>query len=626
MKANNTIIVVLGTATLALVPLAVSADELRRRPGNDRDSVYERRIPGQSGEDETQRRRPGSDRERERQGLDQPAGRAEQPRRQADPNRSTGIDRVEPASAPDQPGRLTLPVPDRWRIVNSLGIVDEQWWNPYRQNTYKADKPIHDDWFLDVSLTADSVIEPRRFPVPVSPQGTARSDELDLVGDGEQTVLAQTFIAGFVYYKGNTVFKPPDWEYRLTLAGQYNDVRSQQARLLRADPDLGTDRSDEHLGVQEAFVDKHLRDVSPRYDFDSVRVGIQPFNADFRGFLFQDQPFGVRLFGTRDNNIFQYNLAWFRRIEKDTNSGLNDLAEGLRDDDVFVANLFWEDFPTLGFDSQATLLHNRNEEGDEGAHFNQNNFIERPASLGLEKPRNYDVTYFGLSGDGHFGRTNLTGSLYYAYGEQDRGVFVDRSTDIRAAFAAAELSWDFDWTRLRVSGLYASGDDDPFDDVSEGFDAVFENPLFAGADTSFWIRQPVPLIGGGRVTLSGRNGILNSLRSSKEEGQSNFDNPGTVLLGVGTDHDITPELRVSTNVNQLWFDTTETLEVARQQADIDTEIGTDISVSAIYRPLFTQNIVLRGSAAVLEPGDGYEQLFGDDDTAYSVLFNLVFRY
>ena len=43
------------------------------------------------------------------------------------------------------------------------------------------------------------------------------------------------------------------------------------------------------------IIDKHLRNVSHRYDFDSLRVGIQPFSSDFRGFLFQDAPFGVRL-------------------------------------------------------------------------------------------------------------------------------------------------------------------------------------------------------------------------------------------------------------------------------------------------------------------------------------------
>ena len=46
-------------------------------------------------------------------------------------------------------------------------------------------------------------------------------------------------------------------------------------------------------------------------------------------------------------------------------------------------------------------------------------------------------------------------------------------------------------------GALRDGDDDPYDQKAGGFDAIFENPLFAGADTSFWIRQPVPLIGGG---------------------------------------------------------------------------------------------------------------------------------
>jgi hypothetical protein len=89
--------------------------------------------------------------------------------------------------------------------------------------------------------------------------------------------------------------------------------------------------------------------------------------------------------------------------------------------------------------------------------------------------------------------------------------------------------------------LYASGDGKPFNNTQAGFDAIFENPIFAGADTSYWIRQSIPFAGGGRaVSINGRNGILNSLRSSKEEGQSNFVNPGTVLLGAGADFDITP--------------------------------------------------------------------------------------
>ncbi len=89
----------------------------------------------------------------------------------------------------------------------------------------------------------------------------------------------------------------------------FNRTDTNEVRLVNINPANGIDRTDNFVGVQELFVDKHLRDVSNRYDFDSIRVGIQPFTADFRGFLFLDQPVGVRLFGIRDNNQWQYNLA-----------------------------------------------------------------------------------------------------------------------------------------------------------------------------------------------------------------------------------------------------------------------------------------------------------------------------
>src|SRR5690606_25922835 len=394
-------------------------------------------------------------------------------------------------------------------------------------------------------------------------------------------------------------------------------------RALEIDPRGGTTRIDHFVGIQELFYDRHLRDTSHRYDFDSIRVGIQPFSTDFRGFLFQDLQFGVRLFGNRDNNRWQYNAAWFRRVEKDTNSGLNDVFEGLRDDDVFVLNLYRQDWPVLGFVSQATVVHNRNRE--DSFFFDENGFIARPASLGIERPRTYDVTYLGLNGDGHFGRFNLTVSGYYAIGDND-AVFVNEETDISAGFLAAEASMDFDWARWRVSAAWASGDEDPFDDESNGFDAIFENPLFAGADTSYWIRQHMPLVGGGGVPLTARNSMIPSLRSSRELGQSNFDGPGLRLLGVGADFDLTPESRLSFNLDQLWFDETASLQTARNQSGIDRSIGTDASVAWIWRPFMTQNIVLRVSAAALFPGSGLEALYGDDDTYYTVLGNLVLTF
>jgi hypothetical protein len=519
-------------------------------------------------------------------------------------------------------------LPDRWRMASILGYR-QNLLDPYHGNNWlKGDSPAFgEDWFVSLIGISDTIVEPRRFPVPVGGTANANPGSNDTLGDGDQLVLSQSFALETVLYRGDTVFKPPDYEFRFTPVFNISYVDTKENGLVKATPTLGTSRTDNAVGVQALFIDKHLRNVSDRFDFDSFRIGIQPFTSDFRGFLFQDSPIGVRLFGTRGNNRYQYNIAAFRRIEKDTNSGLNDVSLGsdaLRDDDIFVANLYVQDFPALGFTSQAIALYNRNREGDD-LFFDDNGVMQRPSSLGLGRGSDYDVIYAGYNGDGHFGRWNLTTSLYAAVGSTERGMFIERSQDIRAGFAALEVSRDYSWARVRASAAYATADDNPFDDRAKGFDAIFENPLIAGADTSFYIRQPIPLIGGGRVTLSGRNAFLNSLRPSKEFGQSNFVNPGLLLAGVGLDFDLSPTLRVSSNVNYLSFVDTAVLEVARQQAPIDRQLGIDASFALTWRPRAIQNIVGRLSIAALVPGSGYEDLFGDD-FAYSVLGNVVLTY
>ena len=561
---------------------------------------------------------------------------------------------TEQASEPDRrrPGEVTAPFvptpcnpdalrppetdlmefaayPDRWRLVSMLGHPGNLA-NPWQGNNWlKGDQPAFgDDWFVSLTGISDTVVEPRRLPVPVGGPVTGDPGSLDVFGQGEQLLLSETVLLEGVLYQGNTVFMPPAWEFRIIPAFNLNYARAEEVGLLEAPADADTTRRDGTVGLQGLFVDRHLRDVSARYDFDSVRVGIQPFSADFRGFLFLDSPLGIRLFGTRDNNRYQYNLAWFRRLDKDINSGLNAILDrglpAIRDDDVFIANLYAQDTPVPGFTSQVVAAYNRNREGGD-VQYDNNGFIQRPASIGIEQGRDYDVLYLGYNGDGHYRRINMSVSGYVALGDETRSTFSAGGADIAAFMAGAEVSRDQDWARLRVSAVYASGDDDPFDDRATGFDAIFENPMFAGADTSFWIRQPVPLIGGGRVGLSGRNGLLNSLRSSKELGQSNFSNPGTVLFGIGADLDLSPTLRVSANANELWFADTATVEVARNQGAIDEHIGLDASVAVTWRPLAIQNVVVRLSAAALLPGKGYEQLYADE-VAYSVLGNLVVTY
>ncbi|WP_017664222.1 hypothetical protein [Porphyrobacter sp. AAP82] len=534
-----------------------------------------------------------------------------------------------------------VPIPDRWRLIQSLGLVKENLLDPYNQNTLKGDRPIdrakvpwlpikEDDWFFVANLISDTVYEPRSFPIPVGVQTTEDPDRNDVFGNAFSQVFSQTFIAGFALLKGSTTFKPPVVEYRLTLAYNVNYVDVPERRVLFVEPTRPSHRLDHFLGVQEAFVDYHLaRFDNDRFDFISLRAGIQPFQSDFRGFLFNDQQLGVRLFGSRDNNRFQFNLGAFWRLEKDTNSGLNDVTQAPRDDFVFVANAYRQDFLIPALTSQITVVYNRNRESGD-IEIDDNGFPVRPALLGTLRGREYDAFYLGYNLDGRIGRVNLTGSFYWALGKDRNSFLTDRPADINAQFAAVEASYDRDWMRFRLSAAYASGDEDPYDDTEGGFDAIFENPVFAGADTSYWIRQTIPFAGGGRViSVNGRNGLLNSLRSSKEQGQSNFNNPGLMLVGAGADFDLTPEFRLTANANHLWFENTSVLEVLRNEGSIPKEIGFDLSASAIWRPHANQNLVFRLSAATLLAGDGFRDLFtsrGGGKEFVSILANVVLTY
>jgi hypothetical protein len=575
---------------------------------------------------------------------------------------------LEPPVNQDNPGALRapppeafptdqIPIPDRWRLIETLGLVREHWFDPYHQNTFKGDRPLcipteeeqqrreaaglpkchtpaflglrGHDWFVNVSAVSDTVVEPRTFPIPVGVQTTERPGSLDTFGKNNSLVLSQTFITGISLIKGSTAFMPPHVEYRLTLAFNFNYVDLSERRILSVRPSDPSHRFDHFVGVQEAFVDYHLRDVSARYDFDSIRVGIQPFQLDFRGFLFNDQQLGIRLFGNRDGNRYQYNLALIGRLEKDTNSGLNDITQAPRRDLILHANLYRQDFPFVGLTSEASLTWNANRERNQ-IEVDKNGFPVRPALIGDLRARNYDVVYVGYNADGHIRRLNLMVSAYGAFGSDRNSIFTSRQATIASWFFAAEPSYDINWIRIRGSFLYASGDRHPYDNHEGGFDAIFENPIFAGADTSYWIRQSIPFIGGGRaVSINGRNGILNSLRSSKEQGQSNFNNPGTMLAGAGADFDVLPELRISGNLNHLWFANTAVLQALRNEGSIPRDIGWDGSVATIWRPKFTQNIVVRASAAVLQPGSGFRDLFANSDRHkryYSVLLNAVFTY
>ena len=115
------------------------------------------------------------------------------------------------------------------------------------------------------------------------------------------------------------------------------------------------------------------------------------------------------------------------------------------------------------------------------------------------------------------------------------------------------------------------------------------------------------------------------MRSSKNEGQANFENPGIFLANLGTDFDITPKLRGFVNVNYLRFERTETLEQILFQAPIRHSIGWDSSVGVRYRPPLTENISITAGAATLVPGQGLKDIY-TGKVMYSFFTDVRFQF
>lgn len=517
-----------------------------------------------------------------------------------------------------------VPLPDRWRMFYA-----GKWYDPYNQNVLKGDIPVAGsaghEWFTELSVISDTLFEARRIPVPVGFASTKRGNSNNVFGDGDQTAVVQNVVASFSAIRGNTSFKPPELELRVAPVFNFNHVEVSEDGLVKANPANGAVRNDNFLSFQELFADIHLANLSDRYDFVSSRSGIQQFNADFRGFLYNDNSPGVRFFGNYDNNKTQFNAAWFSRLDKDVNSGLNTLFTD-RHEDVYVANVYRQDALALGHTTMLSVVHREDTAGSSGDRYDRNNFLVRPAPLGDQRPKDIYSTYFGLGGDGHFGRINTTTQLYYVTGSESHSQIANRQVDINAGMAAQEISYDIDWVRIRASFLWASGDRDPYDGRAEGFDAIFDNPNFAGGDLSFWQRQAIPFIGGsGGVNLVSRNSLLPNLRAGKELGQSNFVNPGLRMYNVGVDFEILPELKLISNASYLQFDQTATIEALRQDGSINRDIGWDLSTGLLYRPFLNNNVQFRMGGACLIPASGQKNLFGDK-TNYDAFTNVIFQY
>lgn len=537
-------------------------------------------------------------------------------------------------------------------------------YHPYRQSILKGDVPIYgEDIFANLTLRSFTLFEFKELPTP-SGVSAALAESPEFYGRGRQILYSQDFTATIDLFKGETAFKPTEWVLHLQPVANVTVFNSQEFNQINTDPrgerynepshpidpqGLGgggvksgtqipnvtnTDSSTlkpgeladalkpelrkakgdyrnswantrvrEFFGLQEAFGELHLADLSAAYDFAAVRLGIQPFTSDFRGFIFSDSNLGARIFGNYDSNRLQYNLAVFNMLEKDTFSGLNTFDS--RDQQVIIANLYRQDFLTKGYTAEWSIHwnidHGRDYQNDAG-------FVTRPAIIGDPKPHDVQAVYLGWAGDGHIGPLNITHAFYQALGQDQYNGLAGRRVFINSQMAAAEVSLDKDWIRYKLSAFYASGDHNPTDGTARGFDSILDSPNFVGGPFSWYVHQPIGLAGSA-LNLKTGDSLLPNFRSAKAEGQSSFVNPGVFLVGTGVDFDITPKLRSFTNINYIFLAATAPIKAALQTNHASNDFGLDMSTGFKYRPLLTENIVLAAGVGLFHPGSGYKDIY-----------------
>lgn len=504
--------------------------------------------------------------------------------------------------------------------------VEGHWWDPYNQNVLKGDFPIVGQrTFFNLTATNLLQFDWRQSPIGTTPfESTRASNNQEFFGNNNQTFLNETLFLRMDLFHGNqTGFKPIDWMIRVTPTVNMNQFHVDELAVVNPDVRFGRTRHRDHFAFQEYFAEVKVADISPDYDFASVRAGNQFFNSDFRGFIFFDTNRAIRLFGSRLSNRHQFNLLFYDNVEKETNSGLNTTRD--RHQNVLIANYYIQDFIFPGYTFQTSFHWNNDQPSTK---FDRNDFLVRPDPVGIFQPHRVESYYFGIAGDGHMGRINVNNAFYWATGRDSLNPIAGQPMDINAFMGALELSYDRDWARFRASLFFSSGDDDPSDNDGEGFDSIIDNPAFAGGEFSYWQRQAIQLFG---VRLVNDRSLVPDLRSSGIQGQSNFTNPGLFLFNLGLDMDLTPKLRMILNANYLMFDETEVLSAYTFQGDVDNEIGVDLSCGFEWRPFHNDNAIMLFGVSALIPDEGFKDLYnefnaGDTETLFASFFEMILTY
>src|SRR5947209_6193793 len=208
--------------------------------------------------------------------------------------------------------RIGFPEYDRYGDKGARGrdipFRKGHWYDPYNQSWLKGDYPIiGNQTFMIISAVSSTTVDLSRTPKP-SDVSSVRAGSAEFFGQPEQLAVNQIFQTTFEIFHGDSTFRPRDWAIKISPTFSLpNYLNARENGVVNIDVRRGTNQTDTQFSLDEAFAEVKFEDVNANFDFISARVGIQPFVSDFRGFIYSDNNLGARVFGSFDNNRYQYN-------------------------------------------------------------------------------------------------------------------------------------------------------------------------------------------------------------------------------------------------------------------------------------------------------------------------------
>jgi len=312
-----------------------------------------------------------------------------------------------------------------------------------------------------------------------------------------------------------------------------------------------------------------------------VRLGIQPFNSDHAGLVYNDSDRGVVYHGTLGE--VGCNLAYFAKSYDDAVSQLN--TENGRPWHVIIANL---EIPV----GQMQVIPS--------FHY----------SIDRTGPVETNVGYLGVSAAGMLGPLQVLGAGYWAFGEQTGGMV----NPVEQTVEAYQMLFDIGYPLLEgkviphVGFFMGSGDDDPTDRRARGFDAIYDR-VSAWGYNHYVIKNRINL---GPGSLARANSGLFTLRDFDEP--ANFVNPGIVALNFGLTTQWTEQLTTDFNIGPAILPESAVPELVLGRR-IANDVGWAINLNGTL--VVSENVSVLGGLAAFIPEAGATDIFGGNTTAFN---------